>query len=72
MISRPEFAQFHQDARSGVPSPCDGDAQPELSCPPNEIMLRSLMRAEHSFAAIGALHGVDDAAIVELRDQYDV
>jgi hypothetical protein len=35
-------------------------------------MLRSLLRTGHSFAKIGALHGVGDAQIAGLRMQYDI
>ena len=72
MISRPEFAEYHRHTRSGIPGPCDGDAQPAFSWPTNEIMLRSLVRTGHSFAEIGARHGVDDSQIAELRNHYDV
>ena len=72
MISRPEFAHFHRDAGSGITGPCDAGAKPAFSWPANEIMLRSLVRTGHSFAEIGALHGVNDEQIAELRTQYDV
>lgn len=72
MISRPEFAEFQRDTGSGIPGPCDGRAKPSFSWPANEIMLRSLVRTGHNFAEIGALHGVDDVQIAELRNRYDV
>ena len=72
MISRPEFAQIHRDTRSVIPDPCDEHSKPSFSWPANEIMLRSLVRTGHSFAEIGALHGVNDEQIAELRHQYDV
>lgn len=72
MISRPEFAEFQRDTGSGIPGPCDGNAKPAFSWPANEILLRSLVRTGRSFADIGALHGVGDVQIAELRNRYDV
>jgi hypothetical protein len=72
MISRPEFAQMRRNTRSGIPSPCDTVEKPAFTWPANEIMLRSLLRTGHSFAKIGALHGVGDAQIAGLRMQYDI
>jgi hypothetical protein len=73
MISRPEYAQStRRDTRTGTPGPYQAADKPSFTWPANEIMLRSLLRTGHSFAEIGALHGVDDAQIAGLRNQYDV
>ena len=73
MISRSEFAQStRRDTRSGIPGPYKATGKPSFTWPANEILLRSLLRTGHSFAEIGALHGVDDAQIAGLRKQYDV
>jgi hypothetical protein len=72
MISRPEFAQLHRDTRSETPDPYEAVESPAFTWPANEIMLRSLLRTGHSFAEIGALHGVNDTQIAGLRNHYDI
>lgn len=74
MISRPEFTQLQRNTHSGIPGPYEApkNETPAFPWPTNEIMLRTLLRTGHSFAEIGALHGVDEAQVAGLRNQYDV
>ncbi len=72
MISRPEFTQLRRVTRSETPEPSEIAENSAFPWPANEILLRSLLRTGHSFAEIGALHGVDDAQIAGLRYQYDI